>query len=129
MLRFRLHIVIISVLGLHSCKFCGVLAGHAVSGATTCESRPEPSVLIGGIRKIVSSEEFEKGQMDNLGFEYYLMNNDKPILYVPDFLNETAANELKDFCIAAERFTRSPIGGRDTESGTIHSSLRTRYDV
>ena len=41
---------------------------------------------------------------------YYVLREDKPVLYVPNFINATIATELKDFCLKDEnRFVHSPV--------------------
>ena len=62
------------------------------------------------------------------GPEYFILHQDKPILYVPNFLNETSVNELKEICISNQRFTRSPIRGHGEDLSVAHSDIRTRYE-
>jgi hypothetical protein len=51
------------------------------------------------------------------------------VLYVPNFLNESLAEELKLFCISGDRFIRSSIGGYGDGSPVQKHHLRTRYVV
>ena len=47
---------------------------------------------------------------------YYILREDKPVLYVPNFLNETTSQEIKDFCLQpVNRFERSPVRGKTLE--------------
>jgi hypothetical protein len=50
--------------------------------------------------------------------EYYILNSDKPVLYVRNFLNHSVAEDLKAFCLEGQRFVRSSIGGKSSSSGT-----------
>lgn len=59
---------------------------------------------------------------------YYILNAEKSVLYVPNFLNETAVEEIKDFCISGQRFARSPIRGMtnsDQNNKVQEHQLRT----
>lgn len=59
------------------------------------------------------------------GLEYFILHQDKPILYVKNFLNETSANQLQQICINNQRFTRSPIRGHGGDLSVAHSEIRT----
>jgi len=49
---------------------------------------------------------------------YYILNQEKNVLYIPNFLNDTSTQEIKTFCIDGGRFTRSRIGGYGDGSST-----------
>ena len=113
-----------------------------------CMVRPDPKVIINDQEIIIEEPRFKmyrgnyppplhdgkentetKNEEENNSFAYFILNNEKPILYVSNFLNGTTSEELKQFCIAGGRFTRSPIRGHG--DGSSHSvsrnEIRTRY--
>lgn len=49
--------------------------------------------------------------------EYYILNSEKPVLYVSNFLNHSVASSLIALCVDGGRFVRSPIRGT-TNSAT-----------
>jgi hypothetical protein len=54
------------------------------------------------------------------GEAYYVLQDTKPVLYVPNFLNTSTAQELQSFCM--DRFVRSPIRGNfdgDSQNGDL----------
>merc|ERR1712232_375152 len=54
------------------------------------------------------SEEIDtKSNGDDIMLHYFVLNKEKPVLYVPNFLNHSVAEELKEFCISGGRFVRS----------------------
>jgi len=100
----------------------------------TCESRPLPSVRVGGEIKLVNEDNFvshqdsypPEGTVNENSLNYFILNQGKSVLYVSDFLNRTTSNELKDFCVSGDRFIRSPIRGYGNKPGVTESSARTR---
>lgn len=106
--------------------------------AGVCENRPEPAALINGKFVKINEENFSKyygafppgraheqvtGPHDN---GYFVLNKEKPVLYVSEFLNETTISELKEFCISSQRFTRSPVRGHGNDPSVAQSDIRTR---
>lgn len=57
-------------------------------------------------------------------FSYYILNADKPVLYVTNFLNQSVVDELKTICIEGNRFVRSPIRQK-ASTDTQHDTHRT----
>lgn len=97
-----------------------------------CKVKPEPRVLVDGELSIVEEPRFEKHYSYYPPREkyddqpYYILNDDKPVLYVPSFLNQSMAEELKTFCISGERFVESSIRGYGDGSKVEKHDLRTR---
>ena len=105
-------------------------------------NRRQAAVQVRGEVILVNEENFPKhmtkyppqkdattGSLDSTtGPEYFILHQDKPILYVQSFLNETSANQLKEICINNQRFTRSPIRGHEEDLSVAHSDIRTRYE-
>ena len=110
------------------------IASAAEHAENECQNRLEPAVQIRGRTVTINEENFRKRNnvyLDDesgqaLDFEYYILNEEKPVLYVTDFLNETTANELQDFCLSNQRFTRSPIRGNGNDPSVAESDIRTR---
>lgn len=106
-----------------------------ITETTECANRPQPTVRVGGVVKVINEDNFERydgsyppvtdGDRGN-GIDYYVLDRVKSILYVSDFLNKTASTELKDFCISGNRFARSPIRGYGHQAGVSESNVRTR---
>jgi prolyl 4-hydroxylase len=97
----------------------------------------QPQVYIGNELVIMDESRFSKhfgsypptknknddgdGNDDNT--QYFILNSEKPVLYVKNFLNQSVANELKEFCISGGRFVRSHVRGY---SGDVsHDEKRT----
>jgi 2OG-Fe(II) oxygenase superfamily len=85
-----------------------------------------PRALLGEQMVVIDESRFSKhhgvyppkdipSDDSNGGLFYFILNADKPVLYVPDFLNTTVMDELKDFCISGQRFVRSPIRGTSNQ--------------
>ncbi|KAL3918897.1 MAG: hypothetical protein SGILL_004024 [Bacillariaceae sp.] len=53
---------------------------------------------------------------------YFVLNAEKSVLYVPNFLNETVADDLKEFCISGQRFVRSPIRGTGNQAAMVQEN-------
>lgn len=73
---------------------------------------------------------------DNGDAVYYVLNDEKPVLYIPNFLNETIIDVLIKLCIEGNRFVRSPVrknanhevdseNNNNNESTTKHDDHRT----
>jgi hypothetical protein len=60
-------------------------------------------------RDDVDKDTDKHGNNDEL--EYYILNCDKPVLYVPKFLNHSEARSLTTLCVEGGRFVRSSIRG------------------
>mmetsp|Transcript_13333 Transcript_13333/g.19611 ORF Transcript_13333/g.19611 Transcript_13333/m.19611 type:complete len:339 (+) Transcript_13333:219-1235(+) len=61
---------------------------------------------------------------------YYILQEEKPVLYLPHFLNQSMAQELKDICNSQNRFVPSRIRGRghtadDDDATEQHETIRT----
>lgn len=107
--------------------------------AQDCEVRPEAKAFVKGELVVVDESRFEqhfvsyppnhkiKHKIGDLS--YYILNKEKNFLYVPDFLNETVAEEIKTFCIEGNRFTQSPIRGSGDGTSVEKNDLRTRYGI
>lgn len=140
--RFRLAIPRFSLactLGvLYATLFFLATIPHATSLLQNeCENRPEPAVQLHDEVLVVNEQNFRKysaiyppsSQEDQYaasGPDYFILNKEKSVLYVSNFLNETAAKELKDICISSQRFTRSPIRGHGDDPSVSESDIRTR---
>jgi hypothetical protein len=107
-----------------------------VCTAQDCEVRPEAKVFVKGEPLTVDETLFSKHYVsyppndtiehkaDDLS--YYILNKEKKVLYIPNFLNETVAEEIKTFCIEGERFTQSHIRGTGDGTSVEKNDLRTR---
>jgi hypothetical protein len=126
----------VGFLVLYTC-FCSTLADATQLNENECENRPEPAVQLHGERLVVNEQNFprynsvyppsvEETQDGSSDPQYFILNKEKSVLYVSNFLNETAANELKDMCIRSDRFTRSPIRGHGNDPSVSQSDFRTR---
>jgi hypothetical protein len=77
---------------------------------------PPPSSLLSSLSSLESTE--TQDNQEGARLAYYILQEEKPVLYVPNFLNASITEELKGFCITDGRFQRSPIRGttgKDTE--------------
>jgi hypothetical protein len=109
--------------------FCLFLATKCK--AAECAVKPEARVLVNGEVVVVEEPRFPKHysyyppkeQDDDQ--PYYILN-DKPLLYVPSFLNQSIAEELKTFCLSGERFVQSHIRGNGDASNVEKHEIRTR---
>lgn len=96
--------------------------------------RQAARVLLNGEPFLVEEPKFKKGHSSyppsssaEEGPHYYILNEEKPILYLPNFLDQPTAEELIDFCVSQERFSLSHVGGYSTEGGTVEKKeVRTR---
>mmetsp|Transcript_6313 Transcript_6313/g.9715 ORF Transcript_6313/g.9715 Transcript_6313/m.9715 type:complete len:308 (+) Transcript_6313:33-956(+) len=113
-----------------------------VTTATTipaqhCQVKPEPKVILKGEELTVNENQFSKHYSTyppslqkksngvHLDLEYYVLNKEKNILYVPNFSNASIAEEIKTFCVEGQRFTESRIRGSGDASGVEKNDLRT----
>lgn len=121
----------------------GVVSSAEEEGSCTAEElydgkcgRQAARVLLNGETFLVEEEsKFKKGDSTyppsssagEGGPHYYILNEEKPILYLPNFLDQSTAEELIDFCVSQERFSLSHVGGYSTEGGTVEKKeVRTR---
>jgi hypothetical protein len=58
---------------------------------------------------------------------YFVLNAEKSVLYIPDFMNNSVIEELKEFCISGQRFARSPIRGIATIQDSASSSVQEHH--
>jgi hypothetical protein len=58
---------------------------------------------------------------------YFVLNAEKSVLYVPSFMNHTAIEELKEFCVSGQRFARSPIRGINSVQDSTSSSVQEHH--
>jgi hypothetical protein len=122
-----------------------VYAKEQVEDEGSCQ---QPQVYIGNERVIIDETRFPKhvgtyppnsngdnGDDDDDDIpsaEYFILNSEKPVLYVTNFLNQSVGEELKDFCITGNRFFRSNIRGNgqvdkenDKTSSVLQNEIRT----
>jgi hypothetical protein len=110
-----------------------------IDGDETCEnsfSRPSPEVILHGKRTIIDDANFAKhldatyppsninsnnNQDKHDGLEYYILNEQKRVLYIPNFLETSTIQALQEICQG--RFVDSPVR-RDTDAST-DQSIRT----
>jgi hypothetical protein len=92
--------------------------------AQDCQVRPEPKAFIDGKPSTIDEKNFNYERSG--GLSYYTLNKEKHVLYIPNFLNETASEEIKTFCVEGERFTQSRIRGHGDGSTVEKNDLRTR---
>lgn len=105
--------------------------------AQDCQVKIEPKVILKGEELTVNENQFSKQYSTypppsqkksngvHLDLEYYVLNKEKNILYVPTFLNASIAEEIKTFCVEGKRFTESRIRGSGDASGVEKNDLRT----
>jgi hypothetical protein len=103
-----------------------------VAGAeeASCEaSTSVPRALLGREMVAIDENRFPKHygsyppKNDTEGeLSYYILNSDKSVLYIPNFLNQSTANEMKEFCIAGQRFVRSPIRGTSNQATNVQQN-------
>ena len=114
---------------------CICLTGVLSVDDNECENRPQPTVYVKGKSMTINEENFahyvgiyppEPKGSPSEGLDYFVLNREKSVLYVSNFLNTTAAEELKQFCISGQRFTRSPIRGHGDDPSVSKSEHRTR---
>jgi hypothetical protein len=77
---------------------------------------------------LLSSARTLDSQDGGASLAYYILQEEKPVLYVPNFLNASITEELKGFCITDGRFQRSPIRGKtgkNTETLDNHPTGKT----
>jgi hypothetical protein len=109
---------------LHYCIFfLSISLQFTYAAESSCQSTL-PRVLLGDEVVIVDESRFPmhqgtyppNGNADNTvdDLTYFILNDDKPVLYVPNFMNHSVIEELKEFCISSQRFARSPIRGTST---------------
>ena len=115
------RIVLCGALALRACTATGEEESSSCAASTSI-----PRALIGEEFVEINEERFPKyfgtyppdssgnADIDGLPY-YYVLNADKSVLYIPNFLNQTAANQMKEFCTSGERFIRSP----DREKGEV----------
>jgi hypothetical protein len=123
--------------------FC-LLCFAAAQAEEECQviGRPDPKVLVNDQEVLLvvgeTTARFPKhygtyppsGKKERNGDDdhYYILNEEKPVLYVPNFLNQSIAQELQMLCTSQGRFVHSPIRGHG--DGTVvekDTELRTRY--
>lgn len=101
------------------------------------QSRPEPQAFIKGDSVTIDESNFpkhyarfppnDKIQHKDDALSYYVLNEEKKVLYVPNFVNETVAHEIQLFCIEGQRFTQSPIRGTTSDASSVEKhDHRTR---
>ncbi|KAG7355104.1 2-oxyglutarate/Fe(II) oxygenase [Nitzschia inconspicua] len=100
---------------------CISAAEEVASVSASCDAKL-PKVLLGDQMVVVDESRFPKHygsyppkgsdmNDDSESLSYYVLNAEKSVLYVPNFMNQTVIEEMKEFCISGERFVRSPIRG------------------
>lgn len=115
--------LLFSVMDFNSCLHCS---------AQECEAAL-PQVIMGGKRVAIEKESTRfpkhygsfpprRNEANNRGdngseLEYFVLNSDKPFLYVKNFLNHSIANDLKALCVEGGRFVRSSIRGTSSVDG------------
>ena len=104
------------------------LAQECKAQSEECTVSPEAQVLVDDQLLVVQESRFPKHfsyypPKDRDDDQAYYILNEKPVLYVPNFLNNSVAEELKAFCTG--RFVDSRIRGHDT-SNVEKNEIRTR---
>lgn len=104
--------------------------------AEECERPEGATVLVEGQKVLISESNFplthsvhpptsNRGHGDD-SLDYFVLNKEKKVFYVKNFLNTSIAEELKDFCISGQRFKRSPIRGFGKDPSVTKNEVRTR---
>ena len=96
--------------------------------AQDCQVKLEPKILYNGEELTLNDKQFtrqatSKGGIHHL--DYYVLNKEKSVLYVPNFLNTSIAEEIKNICVEGQRFTQSRIRGSGDASNVEKNALRT----
>lgn len=114
-----------------------LLATLLVLGCATAQNRPDPEAFINGKSVMIEESNFpkhyarfppnDKIQHKSDVLSYYVLNEEKKVLYVPNFVNETVAHDIQLFCIEGKRFTQSPIRGTTDDGSSVEKhDYRTR---
>ena len=85
-------------------------ANQQIEGCTNaeiCESEKQAECMLNGERTLIEYPTFEKREV-HPSRHYFVLNDQKQVIYIPNFLNETEIVELKGFCIDQKRFVPSP---------------------